>query len=125
MATTASATQRDLCTTTLILAVVATALLLGPVAYHRLVSRMRQKNELVRAANVMAITGLAAVGLDVSAALALVLSYLAPGLPAVIITAAALALFAALWFAYPRAVAVVWAAAASCRQIRPPQRCRG
>jgi hypothetical protein len=93
--------QRDLYVTTLILTALATALLLGPVAYHRLVFRMRRKEELVRAANVMAIAGLVTVALAVTAAMALVLSYVTPGLPAVVITAAALAVFASLWFAYP------------------------
>ena len=54
---------------------VATALLVGPVAYHRLVFRRGQKERLVRAASVMAIGGLAAVALAVSAAVLLVTSY--------------------------------------------------
>ncbi len=95
--------QRDLYITTLLLAAVATALLLGPVAYHRIVFRRRQKESLVRAANLMAILGLVAVGLAVSSAVALVLSYVAPGLPAVVITVVVLALFAGLWFALPLA----------------------
>ena len=63
--------QRDLYLASLVLAAVATALLVGPVAYHRLVFRRRQKESLVRAASVMAIAGLAAVGLAVSAAVLL------------------------------------------------------
>ena len=47
--------QRDLYLACLVLSAVATALLLGPVAYHRLVFRRGQKEGLVRAANVMAI----------------------------------------------------------------------
>src|SRR6202451_2281192 len=54
--------QRDLYLACLVLAAVATALLLGPVAYHRLVFRRGEKESLVRAASVMAIAGLAAVG---------------------------------------------------------------
>jgi hypothetical protein len=96
-----SPAQRDLYVATLVLSVLATALLLGPVAYHRLVFRMRRKEELVRAANGMAIAGLVVVGLAVSSALALVLSYVAPGAPAVVITALALGLFAGLWFVFP------------------------
>ena len=62
--------QRDLYLASLVLAAVATALLVGPVAYHRLVFRRGQKEHLVKASNVMAISGLAAVGLTaVSAAL--------------------------------------------------------
>lgn len=95
--------QRDLYITTLLLAVLATVLLLGPVAYHRLVFRRRQKEDLVRAANVMAILGLVAVSLAVCAAVALVLSYVAGGLPAILLTVIVGCLFAGVWFAYPLA----------------------
>ena len=47
--------QRALYVGILVVSAVATALLLGPVAYHRLVFRRRQKEHLVRAADVMAI----------------------------------------------------------------------
>ena len=93
--------QRDLYVTTLLLAALAAALLLAPVAFHRILFRMRQKEFLVRSANVLAILGLVTVGLAVSATVALVLSYVLPGLPTVVITAAMLVLFAGLWFAYP------------------------
>ena len=76
-----SAAQRDLYLATLVLAAVATALLVGPVAYHRLVFRQGQKERLVRAASVMAIGGLAA------------------GL----ITAFVAGLFGLLWFVFPLA----------------------
>src|SRR5215472_10069383 len=77
-----STAQRDIYLVCLVLSAVATALLLGPVAYHRLVFRRRQKERLVRAANAMAILGLGAVGLAVSTAVLLVTSYVASGLPA-------------------------------------------
>jgi Family of unknown function (DUF6328) len=93
--------QRDLYITTLLLAALATALLLAPVAYHRLVFRRQQKEHLIRAANVLAILGLATVGLAVSATVALILSYVAAGLPTVIITVVVLCMFAGLWFAFP------------------------
>jgi MFS family permease len=93
--------QRDLYLACLVLSAVATALLLGPVAYHRLVFRRGQKEGLVRAANVMAIAGLAAVGLAVSAAVLLVTSYVAAGLAAGLITAFVAGLFAVVWFAFP------------------------
>ena len=86
-----------------VLAAVATALLLGPVAYHRLVFRQGEKERLVRAANIMAIAGLAAVGLAVSAAVLLVTDYVSSGLTAALITAFVTALFAGLWFALPLA----------------------
>jgi len=95
--------QRDLYLATLVLAAVATALLLGPVAYHRLVFRRGQKERLVHAASVMAITGLAAVGLAVSAAVLLVTGYVASGLPAALITVFVAGVFGLLWFAFPLA----------------------
>jgi hypothetical protein len=98
-----SHSQRGLYVTSLVLAATATALLLGPVAYHRLVFRQHQKEQLVKDANTMAILGLAAVGLAVCAAVLLVLSYVAKGLPAVIITVFVVCLFAGLWFGLPLA----------------------
>jgi cation transport ATPase len=93
--------QRDLYLASLVIAAVATALLLGPVAYHRLVFRRGQKESLVRAASVMAISGLVAVGLAVTSAVLLVTSYVASGLPAVLITAFVACVFGILWFAFP------------------------
>ena len=95
--------QRNLYLGTIVLAAVATALLLGPVAYHRLVFRQGQKERLVRAANIMAIAGLATVGLAVSAAVLLVTDYVSSGLTAALITAFVTCLFAGLWFALPLA----------------------
>ena len=95
--------QRELYLATLVLAAVATALLLGPVAFHRLVFRRGQKERLVRAANVMAIAGLAAVGLAVSAAVLLVTGYVTSTLPAVLITEFVTCMFGLLWFAFPLA----------------------
>ena len=95
--------QRDLYLGSLMLAAAATALLLGPVAYHRLVFRRGQKEGLVRAANVMAILGLAAVGLAVSAAVLLVTGYVAGGLAAALITVFVFCVFGGLWFAVPLA----------------------
>jgi Na+/melibiose symporter-like transporter len=95
--------QRDLYLASLVLAAVATALLVGPVAYHRLVFRQGQKERLVRAASMMAIGGLAAVALAVSAAVLLVTSYVGSGLAAGVITAFVVGLFGLLWFAFPLA----------------------
>src|SRR6202046_4554609 len=58
--------QGDLYLATLVLSALATALLLGPVAYHRLVFRRGQKEGLVRAASTMAIPRAAAAGAGLS-----------------------------------------------------------
>lgn len=93
--------QRHLYLAALVLSAVATALLLGPVAYHRLVFRRGRKEGLVRAANVMAILGLATVGLAVSAAVLLVTGYVGSALTARLITAFVVLMFAGLWFVFP------------------------
>ena len=96
-----SGAQRDLYVVCLVLAAVASALLLGPVAYHRLVFRRGMKEGLVRAANVMATTGLAVVGLAVASAVLLVTSYVAGAVAAWVIAVVVAAMFATLWFAFP------------------------
>ena len=93
--------QHDLYLACLVLAAVATALLLGPVAYHRLVFRRGLKESLVRAASVMAIAGLATVGLAVSAAVLLVTGYVASGPTAAVISVLVFLVFGLLWFAFP------------------------
>jgi ABC-type Fe3+ transport system permease subunit len=98
-----SQAQHDLYLGSLVMCAVATALLLGPVAYHRVVFRRRQKEPLVRAASVMATLGLAAVGLAISASVLLASSVVATGLPAWLITVFIVLLFGGLWFAFPLA----------------------
>lgn len=96
-----SGPQRELYITCVVLSAVATALLAGPVAYHRLVFRRGMQEDLVRFANVLAIAGLAAVGLAVLAAVLLVTWYTAGPLAGGLITAVAASLFGGLWFAVP------------------------
>src|ERR1700759_2066968 len=98
-----SDTQRDLYLADLLLAAIATALLLGPVAYHRLVFRQGEKEQVVRATNMMAIAGLAVVGLAVSVAVLLGTDFVASGVTAVLIPGLGALLCGLLWFAFPRA----------------------
>ena len=94
-------TGRDLYLTTVLLTALSTAILVAPVAYHRLLFRRHEKGSLVRVTNVLAITGLVTVGLSVSTAVLLVTRFVAPGLPAALITAIAGCAFAGLWFLLP------------------------
>lgn len=96
-----SAMQKDLYVSSLLLAALATALLGGPVAYHRLVFRRHEKTELVKVANVMAVGGVAAVGLAVSVAVALVVSFVFRGFAVPVMVASTFAVFAGLWFVFP------------------------
>ena len=93
--------QRMIYAADLLLAALSTALLLAPVAYHRLVFRQQLKESVVRTANVMAIAGLIAVALSVTLAVLLVLSFVYRGAPAIIIGIGVACLFAVLWFALP------------------------
>ena len=100
--------QRGLYVASLLLAAISTALLLAPVAYHRLVFRQRRKEQLVTDANILAILGLAAVGLAISASVLLVVSFVEPGFIVAIITVCTVALFAVLWFVLPIASRRTW-----------------
>lgn len=93
--------QRGLYTAILVASSVATALLLGPVVYHRLVFRRRQKEHLIKAANAMAIGGLVAVALAVCGTVLLVISYVDKTVTGVVIGGCMAALFGGLWFGYP------------------------
>jgi hypothetical protein len=93
--------QRDLYVTSLVLAAVATTLLIGPVAYHRLVFRRGMKEQLVRYANMLAILGLGAVGAAVLVSVLLVTDFVVGALPAALITAVLACMIAVLWFAVP------------------------
>ncbi len=93
--------QRDLYLASVILAVVATTLLIGPVAYHRLVFRRGMKERLVRFAHVLAILGLATVGASMLAAVLLVTWYVAGALAGGIITAAVGVMISGLWYTVP------------------------
>ncbi len=93
--------DRNLYLACLILAAMATALLLAPVAYHRLVFRQGEKEKLVRAANVLAILGLITVGLAVSSSVLLVVGFVAGYSTGSVISGLVLVMFALLWFALP------------------------
>lgn len=95
--------QRGLYLASLLLAALSTALLMAPVAYHRLVFRRHEKVRLVDDASRLAVLGLAAVGLAITAAVLLVVSSVLAGqlVAVVIITSFTFLLFAGLWFILP------------------------
>jgi len=93
--------QRGLFLADLILAALATVVLLGPVAYHRLVFRRHLKQPLINVANKLAIAGLAAVALAVTVAVILVTSFVEGNTPAIILGVFMGCLIAVLWFVLP------------------------
>ncbi|HXZ66496.1 MAG TPA: DUF6328 family protein [Streptosporangiaceae bacterium] len=86
-----------------VLSSISVALLVAPVAYHRVLFRRHELGYLLRAANVLAICGLAAVALAVTGAVLLVTSFIEPGVAAAVLTVLVGGLFAGLWFALPLA----------------------
>jgi Family of unknown function (DUF6328) len=93
--------QRWLYLAIVMLSSISIVLLVGPVAYHRLLFRRHQIGYLLRAANVMAIGGMITVALAVTCAVLLVTSFVQPGAPAAVLSAVIALLFACLWFALP------------------------
>lgn len=98
-----SAPQRVLYAVDLLLAALATALLLTPVAYHRLVFRRHLKESLVMVASAMAFAGLVVVGLAICGAVLLVLGFAENGLSGIIAAIFVACVFGTLWFVIPLA----------------------
>jgi O-antigen/teichoic acid export membrane protein len=96
--------QRSLYLAALLLAALSAALLIAPVAYHRLVFRRQQKERLLRTANRFALTGLVTVGITISVAVVLVVSVILHGAVVAIVAVATGGVFVGLWFALPMRV---------------------
>jgi len=82
-------------------AVIATALLVAPVAFHRVLFRQRQRRWLVEAANICARCGLAALAITTSGILFLVIDLVTTRTLATVALGAAIAVFAGLWLVVP------------------------
>ena len=82
-------------------AVSATALLIAPVAFHRLLFRQGEKDWLASRGNWSAMCGLAALAFATSGALWLILDVVAGRTPAFSVGGGALVVFAGLWWVFP------------------------
>ena len=85
----------------LVLAAIATALFVAPVAHHRLLFRRHAKERVLRAANVAAIAGLVAVGLTISGSVLLVVSFVGNAVVVSLVAAPMATVIFALWFVFP------------------------
>lgn len=86
---------------TLLAAAAASALLIAPVSYHRLVFRQDRKNELVRTASYLAVAGLTCLMVAILGAVFVVMDVVI-GLAAAIAAAAAVGMLCAVfWYAMP------------------------
>lgn len=94
-------TQRGIYLTSLLLAALSTVLLCAPVAYHRWLFRRHEKQLLLRIANRFVLCGLCTVGLAISGAVLLVVSFVERGFFVPLVVALLLGVYALLWFLLP------------------------
>ena len=93
--------QKDVFVAALLCAALATACIIAPVAYHRVLFRRRMKDHIVVAAARLAVGGLVFLGLAVVASVHLVLD-LVLGRSTAVVTAAVLAgVLLTLWLVLP------------------------
>jgi Family of unknown function (DUF6328) len=93
--------QRDIYVVALMLSAAATALLIAPAAFHRVIYRRRLKQHLVHAANKLALAGLVLLLLAMISALVLILDVTTGTGTAVILASAMLTWFFTWWFILP------------------------
>jgi hypothetical protein len=86
---------------TLLAAAVASAFLIAPSAYHRILFQQREKPYVIRASNVLIIVGLAFVALAMSGAILLITDLLYGARTTAIVTGAAVGVFVVLWYVVP------------------------
>jgi Family of unknown function (DUF6328) len=95
--------QRDAYFAVLALTAIATALLIAPTAYHRLLFRAGRKPQVVAYSNRVVILGLGVLALAMVTAVALI-AHIVFGVAAAIVSGAlALMVFGVLWWALPMA----------------------
>jgi uncharacterized ion transporter superfamily protein YfcC len=99
--TTISSMQRGTYVVTLLAATAATALLVAPVAFHRIVFRHNQKDDLVRVSHRMALGGLACLSVALVGVVLLILEEMLGRTPALWYSAGVAALFLLLWLVVP------------------------
>ena len=93
--------QRGVYVVTLMLCAGATALLIAPAAFHRVIYRRRLKQHLVRVANRLALSGLVLLLLSMVSAVLLIIDVVLGLAPAIVLAAAVLAWFTMWWFVLP------------------------
>jgi uncharacterized membrane protein YhaH (DUF805 family) len=93
--------QRDTYMVALLATLAGSVFLIAPTAYHRIRFRDRDKEALLKISNVFAIVGVACLAVGMTAVVFLVTDLIFKGLVTTLVTAAAAALFAAVWFLLP------------------------
>jgi hypothetical protein len=93
--------ERDVYFVALLAAVVSTALLIAPGAYHRILFRQHDKERLLQHANRLALAGLASLAVSLLSSVLLVSHYLFGSLTAAVATVIGAALIGTLWYGVP------------------------
>ena len=93
--------QRDVYIATLVCAAIATACLIAPVPFHRIVFRRGMKDDLIVAANRYVAAGLVFLFLSMAGAIMLVLDFLVDLATALTVTGALAVVFVVLWLVLP------------------------
>jgi hypothetical protein len=93
--------QRDLYFAVLLSTAISTALLIAPSAHHRLLFRMRDKENLVHVSNRLTIAGLAVLSMSLIGAILLISDILFKSPAPLIFTAATGLVFLVLWVVLP------------------------
>ena len=93
--------ERDLYLVVLLLTALASALLIAPTAYHRMLFRKGYKLEILHFANRAAVIGLGVLALAMSGAILLITLVLFGPSAAIPVTAASGLVFACLWYVLP------------------------
>ncbi len=95
--------DRGIYLTVLLCTAIASAFLIAPTAYHRLLFRRGRKEEVVRFANQAAIIGLAFLAIAMTGAILLITHVLFAPVVAISISAVAGLVFVGLWYILPLA----------------------
>jgi len=93
--------QRDAYFATLVLTAISTALLIAPIAYHRITFRLQRKGDLVKLGNRLTLAGLVSLGFAMTGAIMLITDFLYSPLTTALASAFALLLFFVPWFLIP------------------------
>ena len=93
--------QQDLYLILVLLAILATALIVAPVSLHRVLFRKRMKPELVTAGNSLARWGLAVLGLTLAGSAGFVFDVVLDRPAGLVVTACALVVLAGFWWGLP------------------------
>jgi Family of unknown function (DUF6328) len=99
--TTVTQFQKTTYFVTLLLTAAASAFLIAPSAYHRILFRAREKQHMLKTANQLTVVGLGLLAAAIVATLTLVTDYLYGTETTIVATGLAVLLFGVLWFALP------------------------